>query len=125
MKMYNHNNDNQSQSEQTKRRTKRKRGRRWDAILVGIVFSIAFVLILTKVAQFTPCEVINYFSIDTKTCDLVGNGSNNNNNIIEGQLAHQHGLGFNIINQYVSLTSELSKDIMGHVQQFLQNVGLR
>jgi hypothetical protein len=130
MKMYNHNNnDNQSQSEQTKRRTKRKReGRRWDAILVGIVFSIAFVLILTKVAQITPCEVINYFSIDTKTCDLVGNGggssNTNNNNIIERQLANQHDLGLDIINQYVSLTSELSKDIRGYVQQFLQNVGL-
>jgi hypothetical protein len=122
MKMYNHNNDNQSQSEQTKHG--RKRGRRWDAILVGIVFSIAFVLILTKVAQFTPCEVINYFSIDTKTCDLVGNGGSSNNNIIEGLSANQHGLGFDIINQYVSLTSELSKDIMGHIQQFLQNVGL-
>jgi hypothetical protein len=122
MKMYNHNNDNQSQSEQTKHG--RKRGRRWDAILVGIVFSIAFVLILTKVAQFTPCEVINYFSIDTKTCDLVGNSSSNNN-IIQGQSANQHGLGLHIINQYASLTSELSKDIMAYVQQFLQNVRLQ
>ena len=123
MKMYNHNNnDNQSQPEQTKRSTKRKReGRRWDAILVGIVFSIAFVLILTKVAQITPCEVINYFSIDTKSCELVGAG---NYGIIKGQLQNQHALGFNIINQYELLTLEFSKDLMGKIQQFLQNVGL-
>jgi hypothetical protein len=124
MNMYNDNNDNQSQSEQTMQRTKRKRGRRWDAIVVGVGFSIAFLLILTKLGQVTPCEVINYFSIDTKTCELVDNGSNNNN-IIEGQLANQHGLSFDIMNQYVLLTSELSKDLMGHIQQFLQNLGLQ
>jgi hypothetical protein len=129
MKMYNNSNDNQNQSEPTVHRTGRKRGggRRWDAILVGVGFSIAFLLILTKLAQITPCEVINYFSIETKTCDLVANGNNNNNNnhIIEGQLANQHGLSFDIINQYVLLTSELSKDLMAYVQQFLQNLGLQ
>jgi hypothetical protein len=130
MKMYNHNNDNQNQSERTMLRTGRKRGggRRWDAILVGVGFSIAFLLILTKLGQITPCEVINYFSIDTKTCDLVGNGNNNNNNnfyIIGGQLANKHGLSFDIINQYVLLTSELFKDVMEYVAQFLQNLGLQ
>jgi hypothetical protein len=125
--MYNHNNDNQNQSERTMHSTERKRGgRRWDAILVGVGFSIAFLLILTKLGQITPCEVINYFSIDTKTCDLVGNGSGNNNNyIIGGKLANQHGLSFDIINQYVLLTSELSKDLIEYVQQFLQNLGLQ
>lgn len=120
MKMDNYNH-NQSQSEETNRRTRRKRGRRWDAILVGVGFSIAFVLILTKVAQVTPCEVMNYFSIDTKTCELVGSGNNN----IERQLANQHGLGFDIINQYELLTLEFSKDLLGNVQQFLQNIGVQ
>jgi hypothetical protein len=123
MKMDNYDHDhNQSHSVLgTKDRTRRKRGRRWDAILVGIIFSIAFVLIITKVAQITPCEVINHFNIDTKACDLVGA---NDNSIIRGQLANQHSLGFNIINQYALLASEFSKDLMGQIQQFLQNVGL-
>jgi hypothetical protein len=121
MKMDNYNH-NQSRSEQSTRdRARRKRGRRWDAILVGIIFSIAFVLITTKVAQITPCEVINRFNIDTNTCDLVGA---DDNGIIKGQLQNQHALGFNIINQYELLTLEFSKDLMGKIQQFLQNVGL-
>jgi hypothetical protein len=122
MKMDKYNNHNQNQSEQrTRDRTIRKRGRRWDAILVGIIFSIAFVLIITKVAQITPCEVMAHFNIDTKTCDLVGAGDNG---VIKGQLQNQHALGFNIINQYELLTLEFSKDLMEKIQQFLQNVGL-
>ena len=121
MKMDNYNH-NQSRSEQsTKDRARRKRGRRWDAILVGIIFSIAFVLIITKVAQITPCEVMSHFNINTKTCDLVGA---DDNGIIKGQLQNQHALGFNIINQYELLTLEFSKDLMSKIQQFLQNVGL-
>jgi hypothetical protein len=119
MEHYNHN-LNQSEK-RTKNRARRKSGRRWDAILVGIIFSIAFVLIITKVAQITPCAVISHFNIDTKTCDLVGAG---NNGIIKGQLQNQRALGFNIINQYELLTLEFSKDLMGKIQQFIQNVGL-
>ena len=122
MKMDNNYNHNQNQSEQRARdRSRRKRGRRWDAILVAIIFSIAFVLIITKVAQITPCEVLNHFNIDTKTCELVGADENG---IIKGQLQNQHSLGFNIINQYELLTLEFSKDLMGKIQPFLQNVGL-
>jgi hypothetical protein len=113
------NNHNQSRSEETHHRTKRKRARRWDAILVGIGYSMAFVLILTKVTQTTPCEVINYFNIDTRTCNLIGNADT-----IEGRLTNQHGLGFNIIFQYRLLTLELSDELMRHMQQFLHNVGL-
>jgi hypothetical protein len=121
MKMDNYNH-NQSRSEQsTKDRARRKRGRRWDAILVGIIFSIAFVLIITKVAQITPCEVMSHFNINTKTCDLVGA---DDNGIIKGQLQNQHALGFNIINQYELLTLEFSKDLTGKIQHFLQSVGL-
>jgi len=121
MKMDNYNHDLNRSEQRTKDRARRKSGRRWDAILVGIVFSVAFVLIITKVAQITPCEVINHFNIDTNTCDLVGA---DDNGIIKGQLQSQHALGFNIINQYELLTSELSNDLMGKIQQFLQNVGL-
>jgi hypothetical protein len=121
MKMDNYNHDLNQSEQRTKDRARRKSGRRWDAILVGIIFSIAFVLIITKVAQITPCEVINHFNIDTKSCELVGAG---NNGIIKGQLQNQHALGFNIINQYELLTLEFSKDLMGKIQQFLQNVGL-
>jgi len=108
---------NQSQSEVTNLRAKK---RRWDAILVGIAFSLAYVLLISKVAHITPCEAINYFNIDTKACVLVSNS-----NSIEGQLASQHGLGFAIIVQYALLVLEQSEDLMDHVQQFLQNIGLQ
>ena len=110
---------NQSRSEETHYRAKRKRARRWDAILVGVGFSIAFVLLLTKIAQITPCEAVNYFNIDTNTCGLIGNA-----NIIEGPLASQHDPGFDIIIQFALLASELFVGIGGHLQQFLQNSGL-
>ena len=108
---------NQSQSEVTNLRAKK---RRWDAILVGIAFSLAYVLLISKVAHITPCEAINYFNIETKACVLVSN-----TNSIEGQLASQHGLGFAIIVQYALLVLEQSEDLMDHVQQFLQNIGLQ
>ena len=110
-------NRNQNQPEETSLRTKK---RRWDAIIVGIAFSLAFVLLITKVAHVTPCEAINYFSVDAKACVLASSS-----NTIEGQLASQHGLGFAIIVQYALLASELSGDLMSHLQQFLQNIGLQ
>jgi hypothetical protein len=113
----NKNSRSQSQSEETNLRAKK---RRWDAIIVGIAFSLAFVLLISKVSHMTPCEAINHFSIDTQACVLVSNS-----NSIEGQLANQHGLGFAIIIQYVLLALELSEDLMDHVQQFLQNIGLQ
>jgi hypothetical protein len=113
----NNNSRNQSQSEVTNLRAKK---RRWDAIIVGIAFSFAFVLLISKVAHITPCEAINYFNIETKACVLVSNS-----NSIEGQLASQHGLGFAIIIQYALLVLELSEDLMYQVQQFLQNIGLQ
>jgi len=113
----NNNSRNQSQSEETNLRAKK---RRWDAILVGIAFSLAYVLLISKVAHITPCEAINYFNIETKACVLVSNS-----NSIEGQLASQHGLGFAIIVQYALLVLEQSEDLMDHVQQFLQNIGLQ
>ena len=112
----NNNNRNQSQSEET---TPRAKKRRWDAIIVGMGFSLAFVLLISKVAHLTPCEAMNYFSIDTKTCVLVSTS-----NTIEGQLASQHGLGFAIIIQYALLALELVGGLAGHVQQFLQSIGL-
>lgn len=116
-----HSNHNQSRSEETYHRTKkRKRARRWDAILVGIVFSIAFVLLLTKVSQTTPCEAISHFNIDTKTCGLIGNA-----NTMEAQIASQHGLGFDIIFEYQLLTLELSEELMDQAQGFLHEVGLK
>lgn len=111
------NNRNHNQPEETNLGTKK---RRWDAVLVGIAFSLAFVLLITKVAHLTPCEVINYFGIDAKECILASNS-----NTVEGQLASQHGLGFAIIVQYALLAWELSGDLMSHVQQFLQNSGLQ
>jgi hypothetical protein len=110
------NNRNHNQPEETNLRTKK---RRWDAIVVGVAFSLAFVLLMTKVAHLTPCEVINYFSIDAKACLLASNS-----NSVEGQLASQHGLGFAIIVQYALLAFGFLGDLMGHVQQFLQNSGL-
>jgi hypothetical protein len=113
----NNNSRNQSQSEVTNLRAKK---RRWDAIIVSIAFSLAYVLLISKVAHITPCEAINYFNIETKACVLVSNS-----NSIEGQLASQHGLGFAIIIQYALLVLELSEDLMYQVQQFLQNIGLQ
>ena len=112
-----YNNQNQNQPEETNLRTKK---RRWDAILVGVGFSLAFVLLVTKVAHLTPCEVVNYFGIDAKACILA-----TSSNTVEGQLANQHGLGFAIIVQYALLAWELSWDLMDHVQQLLQNIGLQ
>ena len=117
IKLNNNNNRNQNQPEETTLRTKK---RRWDAVIVGIVFSLAFVLLITKVAHVTPCEAINYFSIDAKACVLASSS-----NTVEGQLASQHGLGFAIIVQYALLAWELTGDLMGQVQQFLQNIGLQ
>jgi hypothetical protein len=120
-KMDQHYNHNQSRSEETYHRTKKgKRARRWDAILVGVVFSIAFLLLLTKISQITPCEAIGYFNIDTRTCGLIAN-----TDTIEGQIASQHGLGFDIVFQYQLLTLELSEELMDDVQGFLRNVGLK
>ena len=111
-------NHNQGQSAgETKRRTRK---RRWDAILVGVGFSIAFVLLITKVAHVTPCEAINYLSIDAKACTLASN-----DNTIVGQVSNQHGLGFAIIIQFALLALELSEEIVDHLQQFLQNIGLQ
>jgi hypothetical protein len=115
-----HNKHHQSRSEKTVHRTKRKRARRWDAILVGVVFSVAFLLLLTKVSQITPCEPISYFHIDTKTCSHIGNA-----NTIEWQISSQHGLGFDIIFQYWLLTLESYEELMDHAQGFLRNVGLK
>jgi hypothetical protein len=113
----NSSNHHQRQSEETRPRTRK---RRWDAILVGAAFSMAFVLLISKVSHITPCEVIDYFKIDTRTCDLSGNG-----NSIAGQLSNQYGLGFDIVIQYALLALELSDELMGHLQQFLQNIGLQ
>ena len=117
---HHHYNHNQSRSEERYYRTKRKRARRWDSILVGVVFSIAFLLLLTKISQITPCEAIGYFNIDTRTCGLIAN-----TDTIEGQIASQHGLGFDIVFQYQLLTLELSEELMDDVQGFLRNVGLK
>ena len=111
-------NHNKSQPERSNLRARKRRT--WDSVIVGIGFSLAFVLLLTKVAHTTPCEVINYFSIDTKICILVGDSSTP-----EGKLATQHGLGFAIIIQYVLLALELTDALNDHVQQFLQNIGLQ
>jgi len=119
MKTDHHNDHDQSRSEETHQRTERKRARRWDAILIGVGYSIVFVLLLTKVAQITPCEAVNYFSIDTNTCGLIGNA-----NTIKGQLATHHGPSFDIIIQFALLVLEFSEGIVDHLQQFLQNSGL-
>lgn len=116
-KMNNNNNLDHGQSEQTISSTKQ---RRWDAIVVGIVFSIAFALLITKVAQITPCEVLNHFSIDTRTCTIAGD-----DNTFIGQMSSQHGLGFSIVLQFALLVLDLSEDVVSHLQQFLQNIGLR
>jgi hypothetical protein len=113
-------NYNQSQTEESNLRAKKRRRRTWDSIIVGIGFSLAFVLLLSKVADTTPCEAINYFNIDTKTCIIVTDSSTT-----EGKLATQHGLGFAIIIQYALLALELTDVLNVHVQQFLQNIGLQ
>ncbi len=113
------NNDNGNQSTSDEISSRRTKKRRWDAIIVGIAFSLAFVLLISKVAHMTPCEAINHFGIETKTCMIVSN-----NNSFKAQLANQHGLGFAIIVQYALLGTELSEELIGQVQQFLQNIGL-
>jgi hypothetical protein len=113
-------NYNQSQSEGSNPRATKRRRRTWDSVIVGIGFSLAFVLLLAKVAHTTPCDALDYFSIDTKTCILASNS-----NTIEGELATQHGLGFSIIIQSALLALEMIETLNGHVQQFLQNIGLR
>ena len=116
--MKNNINHNQGQSaEETKRRTKK---RRWDAIVVGVGFSIAFALLITKVAHTTPCEAINYFDIDAEACNLAGNG-----NTIIAQVSNHHGIGFAIIIQFALLALDLSEELVDHLQQFLQNIGLQ
>ena len=112
------NNNNLGLSEQTKKSRTKKR--RWDAIVVGVVFSIAFALLITKVAQLTPCEILNHFNIDTKACNLAGD-----RNTAIGQISMQHGLGFSIVFQFALLALDLPEDVVSHLQQFLQNIGLQ
>jgi hypothetical protein len=109
------NNNNISQSEETKSTTRK---RRWDAIVVGVVFSIAFALLISKVAQVTPCEVMNRFNIDANACNLV---SDKNTSL--GQMSSRHGLGFSIVSQFVLLVLDLSEDVVNHLQQLIQNMG--
>jgi hypothetical protein len=111
---------NQGQPDESNLRAKKRR-RTWDSVIVGIGFSLAFVLLFTKVAHVTPCEAIDRFNIDTKTCILVSNGSSTK----AGELATQHGLGFAIIIQYGLLVLEMTDALNDHVQQFLQNIGLQ
>jgi hypothetical protein len=113
------NNHDHNRSQYKEKIIPRARKRRWDAIIVGVGFSLAFVLLISKVAHITPCEAINYFNIDSKACLLASNS-----NSIEGQLASQHGLGFAIIIQYALLAFELSEELTSYAQQFLQNIGL-
>ena len=114
-----HQDHNQSQPDESNLRAKKRR-RTWDSVIVGIGFSLAFVLLLTKVAHITPCEAIDRFNIDTKTCILVSNGSSTK----AWELATQHGLGFAIIIQYGLLVLEMTDALNDHVQQFLRNIGL-
>ncbi|HEY1211796.1 MAG TPA: hypothetical protein VGE82_02525 [Nitrososphaera sp.] len=115
----NNNNNNTIESGHTKSPT-RKRKRRWDAVIVGVGFSIAFALLIAKVAQVTPCEVTNHFNIETKECGLAGDSST-----FIGQLSSQHGLGFSIIVQFALITVDFSQELVSHLQQFLQNIGLQ
>jgi len=116
----NNNSNNTIESGHTKSSTRRKRRRRWDAVIVGVGFSIAFALLIAKVAQVTPCEVTNHFNIETKECDLAGDSKS-----FIGQLSSQHGLGFSIIVQFALITVDLSQELVGHLQQFLQNIGVQ
>jgi hypothetical protein len=114
------NNINHSQGQSAEEKKRRTKKRRWDAIVVGVGFSIAFALLITKVAHTTPCEAINYFDIDAEACNLAGNG-----NTIVGQVSNQHGIGFAIIIQFALLALDLSEELVDHLQQFLQNIGLQ
>jgi hypothetical protein len=119
--MRNNNNINPNQGQSAAGEMKRRtRKRRWDAIVVGVGFSIAFALLIAKVAHVTPCEGISYLRIDAKACNLVSNS-----NTIVGQISNQHGLGFTIIIQYALLALEFSQGLVDHLQQFLQNIGLQ
>jgi hypothetical protein len=117
MVIMDNNNLNQGQSGQTKSTTKK---RRWDGIVVGIVFSIAFALLIMKVAQTTPCEVLNYFNIDTRACTIAGDDHS-----AIGRFSSQHGLGFSIVSQFAILVLDLSEEVVSHYHQFLQNIGLQ
>jgi hypothetical protein len=126
--MKNNNNNNNNITKQNHNKSQQPEGsnlrakkrRTGDSIIVGIGFSLAFVLLLSKVAHTTPCETLEYLNIETKTCTLVSNSSTT-----EGQIATQHGLGFAIIIEYVLLALELTDVLNDHVQQFLQNIGLQ
>lgn len=117
--MINRNNENKNTIKSEHKRSQTRK-RRWDAVIVGVGFSIAFAMLVTKVGQVTPCEVMNHFNVETKECGLAGDSST-----FIGQLSSQHGLGFSIIVQFALITVDLSQELVSHLQQFLQNIGLQ
>jgi hypothetical protein len=50
-----------------KKRTKEKKikKRRWDAILIGTVMSIAFAVIIMRFSDYWPCDIMSTLKIET------------------------------------------------------------
>jgi hypothetical protein len=61
-------NKKENKGEKIKRKEEKHKKRRWDAIVVGIGMSIAFVIVLMKLTGYWPCEILS-LRIEEISCD--------------------------------------------------------
>lgn len=47
-------------------RSNKPKKRRWDAILVGVGMSVAFVIVLMKITGYFPCDIVNSLQMSAK-----------------------------------------------------------
>ena len=61
-------NENKKKGEKIKPNKGNHKNRRWDAVVVGIGMSTAFVIVLMKLTGYWPCEILS-LRIEEISCD--------------------------------------------------------
>jgi hypothetical protein len=61
-------NKKKKEGEKTKSNKENYKNRRWDAVVVGIGMSTAFVIVLMKLTGYWPCEILS-LRIKEISCD--------------------------------------------------------
>jgi hypothetical protein len=61
-------NKKKKEGEKTKSNKENYKNRRWDAVVVGIGMSTAFVIVLMKLTGYWPCEILS-LRIEEISCD--------------------------------------------------------
>jgi nicotinamide riboside transporter PnuC len=63
-----HKNKKEKEGEKIKYKKQKHKKRRWDAIVVGIGMTTAFVIVLMKLTGYWPCEILS-LHIEEISCD--------------------------------------------------------